>query len=305
MSRTDPANVSHSIRQRLLNLAKDRNEDPNLVFIRYAIERLLYRLGCEFSDQFVLKGAMLFNVWTEKTHRPTRDLDLLGFGSDSQERLKLLFQRICQIEVEPDGLVFDSDSIKVAEIREEQEYPGQRVKLTARLGTGRINIQIDIGFGDAITPQPQSIEYPTLLDLPAPHIQVYPRETVVAEKLQAMVALGMLNSRMKDFYDLWVITKQFSFDGKTLTKAVKATFDRRATIIPNDTPTALSDAFATDTEKNVQWKAFLNRSGLAEDTDIDFQQILEQLRQFLLPPLWAAANNESFNKSWTNAGPWV
>lgn len=263
MSRARPANLAASVRQRLLNLSVTRREDPNLTLTRYALERLLYRLAqSEYVGQFILKGAMLFALWTKSEHRPTRDLDLLGFGEASGESLTAVFHELCGVEVEPDGLEFDPDSIRVTEIREGQSYQGQRVKLNARLGNANIPVQVDIGFGDVVTPAAQPIDYPTLLDLPAPRIRAYPPETVVAEKLQALVDLGMQNSRMKDFYDLWSIARQFSFEGQTLVAAVRAAFERRATTLPKTVPTGLSEEFSTDEQKNTQWRAFLERTQL-------------------------------------------
>ena len=196
-------NVAASVRQRLLNLRVKYPGDFNVLLTRYAAERLLYRLSISpHSRQFVLKGALLFVVWLPQWHRPTRDLDLLGFGENSVERLTDLFREICQTEAVADGLEFDPASLEATEIREGQEYGGRRVRLLALLGNARVPVQVDVGFGDSITPGPCEIDYPTLLsDLPAPKLRAYPRETVVAEKLEAMVALGWANSRMKDFYD--------------------------------------------------------------------------------------------------------
>jgi len=305
MSRSQPANLAASVRQRLLNLSVSRGEDPNLTLTRYALERFLYRLAhSEYAGQFILKGAMLFALWMESEHRPTRDLDLLGFGEASNERLTEIFQRLCDVEVEPDGLMFDARSVRVAEIREGQAYQGQRVKLVGLLGTARIPLQIDVGFGDAVTPEAKEIDYPTLLDLPAPRIRAYPPETVVAEKLQAMVALGMQNSRMKDLYDLWIIARQFSFEGKTLVMAIGATFNRRHTELPLTMPTGLSDEFANDEYKITQWTAFLARSQL-EGAGVSLVQVINELRTFLMPVLDAAANSRDFADSWANGGPWA
>ncbi len=304
MTKDRPANLPASIRQRLLNLSISRNEDPNLTLTRYALERLLYRLAhSEYAGQFILKGAMLFAIWMESAHRPTRDLDLLGFGDATSERLTEIFQRLCSVEVEPDGLTFDAQSVRISEIREGQGYPGQRVKFVGLLGTARIPVQIDVGFGDAVTPEAIKINYPTLLDLPAPQMRAYPPETVVAEKLQAMVTLGMQNSRMKDFYDLWIIARQFSFDGVSLAAAVQATFNRRQTAIPNSIPIALSEEFSTDEHKARQWKAFLARSQL-EGPDIGLSHVVNELRTFLMPILDSLVNAEDFNHSWENGGPW-
>jgi hypothetical protein len=305
MSGKSANNLVASIRQRLLNISKERNEDPNLVFIRYAVERLLYRITrSKQSGQFILKGAMLLATWTGRPHRPTKDLDLLGSGDSSSERIQKIFHDICEVEVEPDGLEFSTESIQVTEIREGLEYPGQRVKLEARLGNARINVQIDIGFGDTVIPKAIKIEYPTLLNMPAPHIHAYPPETVVAEKFQSMVSLGMLNSRMKDYYDLRMIAKEFQFDGNTMAKAIKATFNRRNTDIPTETPVALTEEFFSNQEKNTQWQAFLRRSKL-ENTSVELSQVINELCKFLLPPTLAISNNIDFNQMWADGGPWV
>lgn len=300
-------NVAASISRKLLNLSRERGEDFQLVLTRYGLERFLYRLGrSKYFDSFVLKGAMLFEVWTKKTHRPTRDLDLLGYGENSGEHLKGLFQQLCQVEVEPDdGLEFDQASVRVEEIMENQEYRGQRVKLNASLERATIHLQIDISFGDVITPEAEVIKYPTLLEqLPAPRIQAYPRDTMVAEKLQAIVFFGMINSRMKDFYDLWIISRQFPFEGGLLVDAIKATFKRRGTSIPDGTPIGLSEEFASDKEKAILWKAFLNRTDMKDDS-LDLAEMLDGLQVFLMPPLSAAKKSEVFAQKWQKGGPWV
>lgn len=278
MTQAQPANLSASIRQRLLNLSRERNEVFNLVLMRYALERLLYRLARSgHVEDFVLKGAMLFTAWTERLHRPTKDLDLLGYGNNSGEHLKALFQKICQVEVEPDGLVFDKGTVRVEEIRDDQEYQGQRIRLTAHLGNAMIPLQNDVAFGDVITPGMEEIDYPTLLGMPPPRIRSYPKETVVSEKLQAMVALGMPNSRMKDFYDIWIISKQFPFDGSILTGAIRATFERRRTQVPKGVPVALSDEFVANQEKVTQWRAFLKRTLLA-DQEVELSLVVNEFQ---------------------------
>jgi hypothetical protein len=297
----EPANnLVASIRQRLLNISKERDEDPNLVFIRYTVERMLYRIArSKQSGRFILKGAMLLATWTGRPHRPTKDLDLLGLGDASAERLQEVFRDICQAEVEPDGLEFDAESIQITEIREGLEHPGQRIRLDARLGNARINVQVDIGFGDSVVPEAIEIEYPTLLDLPAPRIRAYPPEAVVTEKFESMVSLGMLNSRMKDYYDLRMMAREFKFDGNTLTKAITATFARRNTDIPREIPVALPEEFSSSPDKISQWQAFLRLSKL-EDRSVEFSQIVNELSQFLMPPAIAAANNDAFDRKWAN-----
>lgn len=297
-------NIIASVRQRLINLSKTRGEDPNLIFIRYAIERLLYRISrSRQSDKFILKGAMLFATWTDKPYRPTKDLDLLGLGDASAEQLRKIFIEISQTDVEPDGLEFNASTIQIAEIREDLEYPGQRVRLESKLGNARINLQIDIGFGDSVVPEPIELEYPTLLDMPSPHIKAYPIETVVAEKLETLVSKGILNSRMKDFYDLRIMAKEFQFDGSALTRAITATFARRGTEIPNANPAAFTEEFYTNADKKIQWKAFLRTSKL-EDITLELSKVVNEMQAFLSPPMIAAVDNKSFDKKWFSGGPW-
>jgi len=297
-------NSAASIHRRLLNRYRKEGEDFNYVLSRYAIERLLYRLyKSGQAANFVLKGATLFWVWTGRAYRPTKDLDLLGYGDASAQRLRVEFQQACDVDVEPDGLIFDAESICVSDIRQDQEYQGKRIELSAHFGKARISLQIDIGFGDSIVPDAQEIIYPTLLDLPAPRIKAYPRETVIAEKLQAMVALGAANSRLKDFADINVMAKQFSFEGAVLVRAIQSTFQRRQTPILCDIPLALTESFASLPDKRIQWQAFIQRSRNA-GLPLDFSEIIQNLRVFLIPPLEAIAANEKFTKQWPSEGPW-
>jgi predicted nucleotidyltransferase component of viral defense system len=246
-----------------LNRARSTGEDFNLILKHYAIERLLYRLSrSRHRSQFVLKGAMLLKAWTGRLYRPTQDLDLLGFGDESGEAMIRAFAEIVTTDVEPDGLTFDPASIRVENIREDQKYRGQRVRLIARLGAARVDVQVDVGFGDVVTPAAQTIAYPTLLDSPAPQVRAYSHQSVVAEKFQAIVALGFLNSRMKDFYDIWAMSRQFAFEGPSLSEAIRATFSRRKTALPESIPVGLSAELAEDADKQKQWVAFLRRSAL-------------------------------------------
>jgi hypothetical protein len=305
MNRDRTANVAASIRGKLLNIIRQSGEPPNILWSRYACERLLYRLSISpFASDFVLKGAMLFAAWSGEAHRPTVDLDLLGYGEDSAERMEDVFRQVCRIDFHGDGLAFDADSIRVTPIREELEYKGQRVNLVAYLLKARIPVQVDIGFGDVVTPQAQMIDYPTMLQLPSPRICAYPRETVVAEKFQAMVGLGMLNSRMKDFYDLYMLSARFAFHGPLLAGAIKATFTRRRTQIPFSVPLALTNEFGNDATKNTQWKAFV-RKGNIGSTAPGFLDVLLQLREFLLPAMLAAADGRTCPRQWKPSGPWT
>jgi predicted nucleotidyltransferase component of viral defense system len=285
-----------------MNVARQQGEDFQFVLTRYMIERLLYRLAqSPHAQRFLLKGAMLFTLWTGRMHRPTKDLDLLGRGDPSPEALTEVFRGLCSLEVEPDGVEFAVDTIEVEVIREDQEYEGQRVHVEGRLGNAKNRLQIDVGFGDAVIPGAQDVRYPTLLEMPAPELRVYPKETVVAEKLQAMVMLGMANSRMKDFFDLSVMAREFTFQGAVLCRAIGATFKRRRTKIPIE-PVALTAAFAGDRAKQTQWKAFLNRNGL--DGSLDLSTLVAGLREFLLQPLDAVREGRTFESSWPAGGPW-
>ncbi|KPK48313.1 MAG: hypothetical protein AMK72_07310 [Planctomycetes bacterium SM23_25] len=304
MSKRKVVNVAASVRGRLLRIIRETGEDPNLMWSRYATERLLYRLSVsEHANDFVLKGALLFMVRTGRSYRPTVDVDLLGYGEGSADRLLQVFQELCCLDAEPDGLVFDPDAVSVAPIREDQAYQGQRVTLTASLGKAQIHVQVDIGFGDVVTPEAEEVAYPTLLDFPGPRIRAYPFETVIAEKLQAMVVLGIANSRMKDFYDLYVLARDFAFEGPSLTRAITATFDRRRTDIPAKTPMALTDEFARDETKAIQWTAFVQKSGLEADAP-DLPGAVLLLHEFLLTPLEAAAGQRSSPGRWAAGGPW-
>ncbi|HRJ40624.1 MAG: nucleotidyl transferase AbiEii/AbiGii toxin family protein [Caldilineaceae bacterium] len=289
----------------MLNLSQTNGDDFNFLLIRYAIERLLYRLSSSpHADTFVLKGALLFLVWAAPIHRPTRDIDFLGYGDKTPGRLEQMFRDICLMDVVADGITFDLTTIKVQPIREEQSNAGQRITLAAYLGRARIPLQIDIGFGDAVVPPAVMTNYPTLLDFPSPEIQVYPRESVVAEKLHAMVALDMSNSRMKDFFDIWTLARLFAFEGLLLVQAIGSTFRERGTPLPKNIPTALSPEFYTAAQKVAQWQSFLRRSRI-DTGGAELAQIVEDIVPFLLPPLQAAAQEEPFSVRWQPNGPWV
>ena len=255
--------LAQSVQVRLKRHAKEIGVDPNLVLTRYGVERFLYRLSrSPHGEKFVLKGALLLLVWLGETLRPTRDADLLGFGELSDDALKEIFREICGVQVEPDAMTFLPDTVEVQAIREEDAYGGRRVTLQARLGPARIKVQVDIGIGDAVTPGPQWLEYPSLLDLPRPRLRAYPRETVVAEKLHAMVLLGMRNSRMKDYFDVHALLREGEMDARQLARAIAATFDRRRTEVPEGVPAELSDEFSEDTGRQAQWRAFLDKNRL-------------------------------------------
>lgn len=286
--------IQASIRQRLLNRARITGEEFQRMLTRYAIERLLYRLTqSPHRDRFVLKGAMLFSVWSEAPLRPTGDVDLLGFGTAEPDALRGIFAEICAAQAPDDGLVFERSTIAAEMTRPEQEYKGAHIRLDARLGTAVIPVQIDIGFGDIIHPAPSQVTFPQLIeDVPPAVIRAYPPETVVAEKFEAMTRFGETTSRLKDFYDVWAIAQMFSFEMETLATAIKGTFEKRGTRLPNSQLAVLSDRFADHPLKQRQWAAFIRRSPPAVQPPV-FLEVLRELRRFLFPVLLYLAGSET------------
>ncbi|OJX33714.1 MAG: hypothetical protein BGO74_08270 [Burkholderiales bacterium 68-12] len=289
-------NLSASILARLLTLAKQRGDDYNLLLNRFGMERLLARVSTSpHADRFLLKGALLFALWYDNPHRPTRDADLLGFGPDDEANLIATFREIAAMDL-GDGIVFDPDSVKADAIREDNTYGGTRITMVARIGSARCALQIDVGFGDAVTPGPQTVAYPTLLgDFTAPTLRVYPVYTVIAEKYQAMVMLGQANSRMKDFFDLAVIARRTELDGATLAAAIAATFSRRQTALPTERPLALTQQFSEDAAKLRQWQAFLNKNRIEAASLGDTVALLDDL---LWPPTQVAAAGSQATATW-------
>jgi hypothetical protein len=278
--------LAASIRARLLNLAKAERSDFNGVLVRYALERFLYRLGqSAHADRFLLKGAMLFTLWYDMPHRPTRDVDLLGFGASDVETIIRTFREIASAEVE-DGIRFDPDSVTAEEIRKEAGYGGVRVLITGELAAAKVKTQVDIGFGDAVTPGPVDAVYPVLLeDLPAPTLKTYPVYTVIAEKLHAIALLGMTNSRMKDYLDLSVLLEREALDPDLLARSIAATFARREMQLPSDLPVGLSDAFAADGSRQKLWQVFLRKNALQSAT---LPEIVALLQSALGPAIQRA-----------------
>ncbi len=296
-----PGNLPASIAARLRALAHEKNTNLELLLRRYALERLLLRLSLSsHHDRFVLKGAMLFTAWTGDPFRPTQDLDLLGFGDATVLALSQVFRAVCRQATDDDGLMFDVDGLSVETIRDNQVYGGARVKTVAFLGKIRIPIQVDVGFGDAVTPKARSIEFPSLLHGTGPRLRAYPRETVVAEKFQALVALGLPNSRMKDFYDLVALSRLFPFKGRTLAAALAATFERRGTPLPVRRPVGLSAAFGADPAKIGQWNAFRRREHLLLEVP-DLASVTDEIAAFVMPPARAARADERFEMRWRPA----
>lgn len=303
MSGRETGGRAESIRQRLKNELRARGEDVTLGLQRYAVERFLYRLGrSPHRKRFILKGATLFAIWGT-AYRPTRDIDFTGYGSSNQDDVIRDFREICDTADDVDALVFDTDSIIVEPIRDGSEYDGLRIRIRARLGDSDIPVQVDVGFGNAIVPGPEETEFRTILGDPPPRILAYPRESVVAEKLNAMVTLGERNSRFKDFYDLHAMANAFQFDMNTLVRALRATFERRSTPIDAALPVPLTAAFYASGERMIQWRAYVTRNGLI-GAPTDFQQVGDVLARFL-QPVWESlgAGAESAG-DWQPGGPW-
>ena len=260
-------NIGASVRTRINNKAKEDKVNTLFLLTRYALERMLYRLSVsEHRDSFLLKGALLFDLWYDVPLRPTRDIDLLGFGMAEIPHLLKVFEDLCAIEVE-DGIKFEATSIKAEEIRKEANYSGTRVTLIGTIDGAKCTVQIDVGYGDAVTPAPEIATYPVMLkDMPAPELRVYPRYSVIAEKFEAIVSLGIANSRMKDYFDLWVLLRNATLDSAILEQAVHATFKRRGTALQTDTPVGLSDQFSLDKSRVDLWDAFVGRNKLKAES---------------------------------------
>lgn len=296
-------NIAASIRQRLLNQARQTGRPFNELLQYFAMERFLYRLSRSVqADKFVLKGALMFTAWQAPVTRPTMDIDLLGITDNGVEAIVAVVRDICRQDFEPDGLVFDAADVEGERIVEDADYAGVRVRFRGTLGTARVTMQLDIGFGDIVVPAPSTADYPTILDLPAPRLRGYSRESAVAEKFEAMVKLGVLNSRVKDFFDIWLLSRQFDFDGTMIARAVTETFATRGTAIPA-APVALTGDFANDAARQAQWRAFVRKSRL-ENAPSDFAEIVEAVAVFLGPITRALAAGESFQGSWKVSGPW-
>ncbi|MGH6986614.1 MAG: nucleotidyl transferase AbiEii/AbiGii toxin family protein [Caulobacteraceae bacterium] len=297
-------NLSASVRDRLLDRSRQGGEDFQFLLQRYAAERFLYRLGqSRHRDSYVLKGAMLFPVWGGSIYRATRDIDFTGYGASEPSEVIAVIRELCATPMLDDGLAFDANSVRAEPIRDDAEYGGLRVKFSARLAGSSVPMQIDIGFGNAIEPAPTDVDYPTLLDMPAPQIRAYPREAIVAEKLHAMVALGERNSRLKDFRDLYFQARQFTFEGERLARAIAATFARRRTAIEDPLPAAIAPRFYGDEARAAAWRAHLARQD-DQDAPVDWVAVGELLQSFLTPPWRALARGRNFSDLWPPAGPW-
>ncbi|MFP3984352.1 MAG: nucleotidyl transferase AbiEii/AbiGii toxin family protein [Desulfurivibrionaceae bacterium] len=303
MNEENSKNLSASVHQRLLNKAKESSRPFNELLQHYAIERFLYRLSMTaYAEKFFLKGALMFSVWSGPWTRPTMDIDLLGQIDNSLETIVAAVKEACEVKVEADGLSFDPETVAAERIVEDAFYEGVRVRMQGLLGSARINLQVDIGFGDEIVPGSYRISYPALLDFPAPALKGYTMESTIAEKFQTMVKLGVLNSRMKDFYDIWMLSRSFNFKGEMLGHAIHRTFTNRNTPF-NAAPAIFHPSFIKDENNRRQWRGFVRKAKLA-DAPENFEGVVEAIRVFLEPITACLVQERSFHGIWHAPGPW-
>jgi hypothetical protein len=296
-------NLPASVHQRLLDKAKASSRPFNELLQRFAIERFIYRLSrSPQADRFVLKGALMLAAWCGASSRPTMDIDLEGKTANDPDAIAAAVKAACTTVVEDDGMVFPPASVKATRIMVEAGYSGVRVRLRGSLGNARIALQIDVGFGDIVVPEPKTIAYPVLLDFPTPELKGYSKESTIAEKFHAMAQLGILNSRMKDFYDIWFLSRTFDFQGAVLSRAIAKTFANRGTPLPAS-PAVFDPSFANDREKTVQWRAFLGKSKL-DDAPTPFAEVIAGLKRFIHPIATALHEQRRFHGAWKAPGPW-
>jgi predicted nucleotidyltransferase component of viral defense system len=298
--------VAASVRARLLNRAKQAREEFELFLVRYGCERFLYRLGAsEVRERCILKGAALLTLWMGNPYRATRDLDFLARGPTTAASIREIVTTICAVPCSEDGLVFDLDSLGISPLRAEQEHQGYRAVLRAFLGAARIRLQVDFGFGDAVTPEPEEVEYPTLLaGLPAPRLRSYRREVTLAEKLEAMVVLGRRNSRMKDFHDVWELSSAFAFDGPVLRLAVVACLERRGTVWTEELPDALGSSFYSHIDLQTRWSHYLRAGSFHALPPASFELVGDRILHFFGPLRDSMIANVGFGAHWEPGGPW-
>ena len=296
-----PRNIPASVRQRILNRAKSDRRPFNELLQYYAMERFLYRLSqSAHADRFILKGALMLRVWRSPELRPTMDIDMLGRTSNKEADIIAQIRDILSLDVEADGLAFNADSIQAERITEDADYEGIRIRFRGALDSARINMQVDIGFGDVVYPEPEKSEFPTMLDSPAPRLLCYSRESSIAEKFEVMIKLGVLNSRMKDFYDIWLLSRQFDFDGARLAEAIRLTLERRGTALPTEIE-AFTEPFID--AKQIQWTTFWKR--LQQDhVPVSFKEVTTAVDGFLAPVVAAISSGKPSPTNWIASGPW-
>lgn len=303
MTAREVKDIAASVRQRLLKKARADNIQFDELLRYYVIERFLYRLSkSRYSEKFILKGALMLAIWESPATRPTSDIDVLGQTENNIEGLETVFREVCDQPVKPDGLVFDAEAVSGEIITEQVAYPGVRIGMIGRLGQARATFHIDVGFGDFVIPTPVQTEYPVILDMPPPRLLTYSKESSIAEKAETMVRFGLVNSRMKDFYDMWLLSRTTSFEGDVFSKALSGTFETRGTSLPDDISDFMSSV-AAEVGKQSQWRSFLDRSKLT-NTHAMFSEIVDDLNTFLEPPLRAILRGSLFNSSWEKGGPW-
>jgi len=305
VTRPSPVNVAQSVHQRLLTRAKSEGRPFNELLQHYAIERFLYRLGqSEHAEKLLLKGALLLRVWKIPMARPTMDIDVLGRTAGTQDALTAILRDCMAAKVDDDGMGYDPGSLTTETIMLDADYRGWRIRFRASLGNARVAMQVDVGIGDIVYPSPIWIDYPVLLDQPAPHLLAYTPENAIAEKYQAIVELDLPNSRMKDFHDVWTLARNLEFDGHPLSEAIRRTFERRKTKLPESTPTAFTPEFFDDRTKQTQWRTFLSK-GLPTNEEVPLVQVTNAIWAFLMPPTEALVSRKTFNMRWPQGGPWL
>jgi len=298
-------NIKASIKARLQNKAKETNRSFSEVLQYYGMERFLYRFSrSKYADKFILKGALMFTVWQVPERRTTLDIDFLARYDNKVADIEMVMKDICNMQVgTDDGLMFDSKTVRGRKIKEDADYEGVCVKLRGFLERSRIPMQIDVGFGDIIYPKPKIIEYPIILDFPKPHLKGYPAESVVSEKFEAMVKLGLLNSRMKDFYDIWLMMRQFDFNGSNLSEALKRTFEHRKTSLPQNKPLFAEEIYDEKSDRQTLWKTFLKKGDIRHVPE-KLDSIARDIEEFLIKPLDAINEGQEFKEEWKMPGPW-
>jgi predicted nucleotidyltransferase component of viral defense system len=297
-------NIAASVRVRLLNRAKAEGRPFEEMLQYYVMERFLYRLSrSDCADRFVLKGALMLQFWGGPLSRATKDIDLLGRSTATVDELIDVIRGCVAVLVDDDGLRFDAASVAGEEIRLAAHYQGVRIRCRAHLGNARVSLHVDIGFGDVVTPDVQEIEYPTLLEFEAPRLLGYTPETVIAEKLEAMVVLDTANTRMKDFLDVWILSQGREYSGEVLAQAIEATFRRRRTPLPETTPVALTPVFFAAEVRQAQWRAYL-RKGRVQGSAPALDEVVPQIEAFVMPIVGAVVNGITFDRRWPPGGPW-
>lgn len=300
----DIKNIEASVRALLQSKARETNRPFAEVLQYYGMERFIYRFSrSEYADKFILKGALMFTVWQVPQRRTTLDIDFSSTYDNQIVTIEKVIRDVCKVSVAPDGLVFDSQTIKGRKMKEDADYEGVRVKFRGFLERARIPMQIDVGFGDVIYPKPKTINYPVILDFPKPHLKGYPAESVISEKFEAMIKLGLLNSRMKDFYDIWLMMRQFDFDGPKFAEALKRTFKHRKTPIPQNKPLFAEEIYDGGSDRQILWKALL-RKGDIKHVPEKLNIVTKTIEEFLIKPLNAIKNEQNFEKKWNAPGPW-